>query len=266
MGQYYSERNGLAEDRHYNLDDLRDTFVHIHDEFHKRELFRNLYGHTGVIERPDGAVGNDIEAFCLREFGKRHLLPVRKGVAYTENEIFDLIELLYKHVSYLVYNFHKRKVREERIQRAKNEFRTEINNILRYYSQGFELSAEGYVRELVTDGLDELINTKQADESDRTVEEKVTELKQKFLKHSSTEMDKRGAILELAGLLEAMRGDIKEKLNGKDEDEIFLLLNRFGLRHRDLKQVTKYDTSIYYPWIFYYLLASFDAYIKLKSR
>ncbi|WSR96603.1 hypothetical protein OG728_38590 (plasmid) [Streptomyces microflavus] len=73
---------------------------------------------------------------------------------------------------------------------------------------------------------------------------------------ASPEM-KRSAIVALAGILEERRGILKEELLSNDEGHLFMVMNKFGLRHRDASQHTDYDDA-FLDWIFWWFMATVE--------
>ena len=63
--------------------------------------------------------------------------------------------------------------------------------------------------------------------------------------------------------MEFLRPQIKKVLSSKDENDLFIIANSFGIRHHNDKQKTDYDRSIWYNWMFYYYLATIHAILKL---
>jgi hypothetical protein len=55
-------------------------------------------------------------------------------------------------------------------------------------------------------------------------------------------------------------------LDKNDENDIFNIANRFGIRHHNIDQKNNYDKPIWYSWIFYYYLATLHAVIRISNR
>jgi len=78
--------------------------------------------------------------------------------------------------------------------------------------------------------------------------------------------EKKDAIRDLADVLEYLRPRLKDVLSSKDENDLFNLANNFGIRHHNANQKTDYDKEIWYPWMFYYYLATIRACISLLRK
>ncbi|MCU5635365.1 hypothetical protein BK739_07240 [Bacillus thuringiensis serovar pirenaica] len=255
MNEYYGERHGLVNKNKYDLRDLRDLFVLFHDNLRKDGYLIKFYGgkdnwggfHSGIC-------GDNMDVFCFSKTGYKGLLPVDYGVRYKEAQIFTLIEMFYTYV-----NDNDPFSDGD----GKIEYRKRINKILNSYGEGWELTDEGYVRELVDNGLSSLLAQKY-DDSDIYTD--ISEAKQEFLKYGATLDDKKDALIRLGNIMEPLRDEMKASLSKADTSDIFNLLNNFQLRHNNAKQKTDYDKEIYYPWMFYQMLAALDAFLKIKER
>lgn len=153
---------------------------------------------------------------------------------------------------------------DEKLNVIKNNYRTSINRVINIYGIGFELTEEGYIRELINNGLEELVNNNQELSDDVDSNNRIKDAKYNFFKYGSTEAEKRGAILEVGAVLEKLRDSRQLKLNSKDAGELFTVLNEFNIRHNRKDQKPNYDKEIFYPWMFYNLLAAVDASLKLQ--
>ena len=86
-----------------------------------------------------------------------------------------------------------------------------------------------------------------------------------FRLRGASREDKRGAVIGLARVLETRRSLIKRELLSKDEDALFLILNRFDLRHRRADQQPDYD-EMYLDWLFWWYLATVQLANRLVNR
>lgn len=87
-----------------------------------------------------------------------------------------------------------------------------------------------------------------------------------FRARGSNPLAQRDAIKNLGDLLEEVRPQLKAALTSKDERDLFEMLNRFGLRHRDARQQTRYDPDVFLPLLFYAYLAAVHAAFRLLAR
>ncbi|PES78291.1 hypothetical protein CN504_22725 [Bacillus anthracis] len=255
MDKYYAERHNLLSKEGYTLRELRDLFVLFHDDLRKDGYLAKFYGgkdSCGFFY--PGICGDNMDVFCFSKTGYKGLLPVAYDIRYKEAQIFTLIEMFYTYVN---------DTDPFSNGNGKKEYRKRVNKILNNYGNGWELINEGYVRELVDNGLSNLL-TQEYNDSDIYTD--ISKAKQEFLKYGATLDDKKDALIRLGSIMEPLREEMKNKLSKKDTSDIFQLLNEFQLRHNNVKQKTNYDKEIYYPWMFYQMLAALDALLKIKER
>lgn len=258
--KYFSERKGRVLNK-YSEEDLSDVFVETYFYLSKRGIFELLVGRRDSNGNLKGRlITNNIDTFVYKKIRKRNLMPIDSERFYPEEDVFDLIELLYEQASLLNeegnYDYLA----------GRSVFRKEFNVILNEYDNGYELTEQGYIRELLDNGLEELVDSRQYFSNDSDSTEKINGAKKSFFKHGSSEADKRGAILEVAAVLEKLRDSKKLQLSSKDAGELFTILNSFNLRHNRKDQKPDYDKEVFYPWIFYNLLAAVDASLKLQRQ
>lgn len=260
--RYYSERHNLRERKKYTKTELSELFVQTYYELSSKKLFEELIGYSDSWGNwTTGLIANNYESFVFKRIGKKDLVPINDENFYQEEDVFDLIELFYDYVSQpLMPN------REYDKEAGQSEYRKEMNNILNNYDTGYELTEEGYIRELIDNGLEELVDAKQEFNNDDVSEKAVQVAKKKFFHHKADESDKRSAILDVGGVLEKLQKTKKLNLNNKDESELFNVLNNFNLRHNRPDQKPDYNKDIFYPWVFYNLLSALDASLKLQKK
>ena len=86
-----------------------------------------------------------------------------------------------------------------------------------------------------------------------------------FRSRVSTVVERRSAVIALAGVLEARRPLLKTELAKKDEGALFRIANEFDLRHRDDKQQGDYD-PVFLDWVFWWYLATVELTDRLLAR
>ncbi len=139
-----------------------------------------------------------------------------------------------------------------------------MNEQLRDYGQGYELSDQGEIRPLPPPGMAQLFEAQVPtdDENKKRVEAAI----HKFRGRDSSIDDRRHAVRDLADVLEFLRPKVKSILTKKDERDLFELANRFGIRHNNERQLIQYDPAIWLSWMFYYYLASIHALTRLLEK
>lgn len=253
---------------------LRQVFKDMYVDLARAGYFLEAFGHHCVDgEFVRGTAGPDVERYILRQLKKGYLWPIT-AYAYRleEDDIFDLVELLYEHVSQssgdVEWDSQCLECGAQSFDRnaGRLEFRAAVNDILRDYDVGYELTAEGEVVSLPPAGFAELEAAALPGLVERTVTERVDEARHKFRRRGATAAERRDALRDLADVLEYLRPRAREVLAKKDERDLFELANRFGIRHLNAGQQLDYDPAIWQSWIFYHYLATIHACTRLIER
>jgi hypothetical protein len=128
-----------------------------------------------------------------------------------------------------------------------------VNKILARYNNGWEMKSDFEIVELAPIGLGELLTADLPANTDNDSRERVKRAVEKYRKRSSSRHDRRDAVIELAGALEPLREKAKSYLGSKDENQLFDILNNFGIRHNNKRQKEDYD-PIWLSALFYHSL------------
>jgi hypothetical protein len=194
----------------------------------------------------------------------------------TEDHVFDAIEFLYDYVARpgewvsmadsSGYNYHDYDGYDDEAGRA--DFRDKANAFLADYKSGYELTEEGIVLALGTDGLQDILSAEIIPYDEVNVDSKVRSAITKWRNRHLNLTEKKEAIRELADVFEWLKKskNLAAVLDGKDESAIFDLANNFAIRHHNPKQKTNYDRTIWYSWIFHFYLATYHAAIRLLIK
>jgi len=157
--RYYSSRKTI---RPLSLEVLKDLFGAAFSQFKEKQYFDEAFGFTCVDSGwTRGTVGSDPDVYFLQRLRKRDLWPIMEKLnGYSEDDLFDVIELLYDLVSegtdgfYHSYGdcgMHYSKFNQSSGQA---KFRVEINGILADYGGGYELAENGEIVEKADKGLE----------------------------------------------------------------------------------------------------------------
>lgn len=248
----------------------------IYEQLEHDDFLQEALGYDCVDQgEVPGTLGRDVGATVLRKTRKMHLWPINENLeSYSEEDLFDVIEFLYDHVSepierledYHSYNDCGYHYSEFDKSAGQKKFREEINQVLEDYDQGYRLSDAGEIEELGESGLRPLLEAPLTQHDPANVEDRVRSAVQLFRRYHSSLQDRRAAVRELADVLEFLRPRLKAVLTNKDEADLFNLANNFAIRHHNEDQKTHYDKDIWYRWMFYYYLATIHASLRLLEK
>lgn len=270
--KYYSVRSGKNPlSSKIPLPDFLQLFYDLYKEFEINGYFQEAFGYHCVDEGfVPGKLGIQIEAKFFRKLKKRNIWPIdKKYQNYSEEDTFDVIELFYDLISKPIegndHSFNNCGLHYFKFdaESGKREYRSEINDLLIDFGNGFELSIEGEILTLPERGLENLLDANLPEYDPENVENKINLAINKFRRYKSSLEERKNAIRELADVLEYLRPKCKAMISKKDESDLFELANNFGIRHHNNVQKTDYDKSIWYSWIFYYYLATIHASLRL---
>lgn len=268
--KYYSIRNGKKE---ISFDDLFSKIKSIFYLFQRKDYFKQLGGTTSNF------ISDTIELEANIKLGFQPF-PIEKWVWVGENQVnqvFDFIEFLFDLVSkpcgdmipqtndtgfnYWDYLSYDKKEGEK-------DFIEYINYVLNNYKEGFELSKNGEILSLGSDGLQQILRAEIIPYDENNVDKKVEYAINKWRKRGSTLQDRKEAIREIADVFEWLKKnkDIEKVLNNKDDSDLFLLANKFHIRHHNQDQKSNYDKNIWYSWMFHFYLATYHAVIRLLKK
>lgn len=275
---YYSVRTGHSSGNiELDLNVLRSAFLATYEELDNAGYFEECFGKwcpDAEDEFLPGTLGRSIELRMTIALKKRNLWPVRSHCAdYSEDDLFDVMEFMHDHVSkpfpgsgyhhnYMGCGWH-----HDKFDRAlgQEKLRSALNEFLADYESGYELTPNGEVVRLLDEGIRSLIVT-PLPHSDAGIAKRIEFAVNQFRSRASRVDDRRIAVRELADVLEMLKPKVSSLLDKKDENDLFNLVNNFGIRHANEKQKTSYDPAVWLSWMFHYLLATIHACLHLEQR
>jgi hypothetical protein len=271
---YYSTRAGRNAGAALDLPTLKRLFLAIYSDLCNREHLQEMLG-KDCPDDPEasGAAGQDVEAYVLRRIRKPNLWPPPQRITtYTEDDLFDMVEFLYDHVSEGVDGYthsyggcgmHFNTFNREPARAA---YRTAVNDLLADYGSGFALSAVGEIENLPEAGFANLAVAGLPSADPQNIDDRVKTAVAKYLRRASTREDRRDAVRGLADVLEYLRPQLKEVLHSEDEGALFNIANNFAIRHHNDRQRSNYDPNIWTSWMFYFYLATIHAAQRMIQR
>ncbi|MDD4897479.1 MAG: hypothetical protein PHV26_01975 [Candidatus Pacebacteria bacterium] len=268
--KYYSIRTG-KKNAEMDFNALRKIFFSVYQEFSNKAYFSEYLDD----DCPDSDGGNgkigDVSVFLLRKLRKDNLWPMHEHwESYSEEDIFDLIEFLFDHVSapidkdasyHSFYNHYHYKYFDR--EQGKKEYRDAINEILNDYGAGYELGDNGEIYALLQEEFRPLLKANIPTSDTDNVEAKIAKAVNKFRRYGSTLDERHESVRTLADCLEYLRKDLQNVITQKDDGDLFQIANNFGIRHHNDKQKTNYDRAIWLSWMFYFYLATLHAGLRL---
>ena len=253
------------------LSGLYHKLQHVYLYFAKRDYFKqktNIIGNIIPDEfRHKAGFSLRFQPFPMTNWAPNDI---------TEDNIFDVIEFLYDHVSEpgelggltddTGFNYTDYLDYDE--ESGKKEFRQEINMVLADYRDGYELSEDGEILALGRGGLEHILDARIPDYDEENVDSKVKEAIRKWRNRHLDISERRQAIVTMADVFEWLKksGKLEGVISKNDEAVIFNIANNFALRHHNPKQKKEYDKDIWYPWMFHFYLATYHAVIRLIKR
>lgn len=267
--QYYSIRSGNNPNSDgLPLEDLVELFSRTYAVLEGDGYFAESFGYECVdMGHVNGKI-IDPDLDILLALRKKYLWPVSQYAhSYSEDDLLDMIEFLYEHVSEPIdgtYHSHANcGMHWESFNQAKGKivFREKINSVLNHYKNKFELSESGQILHKAEKGYEAIFEADIPTE-DSKLASKINTAILRFRKHASTYEDRKIAVRDLADALEILRPKIKSVLTSQDENDLFNLANNFGIRHFNDKQKTNYEEGIWLSWMFYFYLSTIHVVLR----
>src|ERR1035437_4274797 len=179
--RYYSIRTGKhPKGAKLDLPMLLRIFYSAYCDFGRRGYIQEAFGYDCVdAGHIDGTIGPDIEAYLFFKLRKDNLWPIHdKYQQYVEEDLFDIIELLYDHISKPIHGkFHDWNdcgwhYDEFDSKLGQNEFKDKINELLKDYS-AFELAESGEILSTAIPGADDLFQPARIEYDSSNVDNRI---------------------------------------------------------------------------------------------
>lgn len=151
---------------------------------------------------------------------------------------------------------------------GQRRMRQDLNPILGRLDSPLEMRSDGEIAPKAATGLEDLADDPlSASPEGDDVRAKVTDAVRLFRSRDASPQDQLAALNQLAGVLERLKVDkrLQQGIRGKDEDALFKIANKFGIRHDRPNQQRNYGGS-FREWIFHSYLAAIRLAIQLVER
>jgi hypothetical protein len=223
----------------------------------------------------DGPHGLDVdpETVLADRLGKSGLWPLTPS-EWDDDTFFDLIEVFHdlaarpRTRTYHSWNNCGWHFDDYATDIGRALYRWRINQLLATSTLNLRLADIGddigrlvrTVDDARSDLIDQALRT-----TEPNVAEQVAHAIALFRSRGATAHDQRSAIIALAGILEPRRDLIREQLGRPDESALFMVANKFAIRHQGDGQQGDYD-PIFLDWIFWWYLATVELTDRLLAR
>lgn len=266
---YYSQRTGSNPNPNgLPLRDIVKIFVGVYDELKSDGYFDEAFGSCCVDTGESQGRITDINLEILLALHKKNLWPVAEYFQdYTEDDLLDLTEFLFQHVSKPIdgqyHSWQDCGMHWETFnqQAGREHYRNRMNDVLAHYEHRFELSPDGQVLHRAEAGFEPIFDA-NVPSDDAKVVSRIDAAVLTYRRHGSTVEERRQAVRDLVDVLEYLRPHVKTFLTRKDEGDLFNLANNFGLRHHNDMQKTGYDAALWLSWMFYFYLATIHVVLR----
>ena len=194
------------------------------------------------------------------------MIPTRDNIrSMSRSSLFDLIEFLSEYVSESrgTGRYSRRLSSFTLTESGRNAWSNSVNEYLALLDPPFHLTPSLEIEASSSSkGLRQLVNNHASPSSN--AQEKVDHACRLFLKHDATVHDKRSALVDLIGVLEPLRSEMKARIGKRESDKLFDIANSHGIRHQG--QIQKELDENYMQWYFYSTLSTIDLMAKLNKQ
>lgn len=270
--KYFSETRGLRSGIDINAlrAMVRDLYLNLVENGNLTEWLGYGCVDAGFVP---GSAGEDPGRDVVLEVGRTDIWPPEPAKdGWSEDAIFDFLQFIGSKVSaaikdsgrYHNYNgcgWHDQDFTPEP---ARGQYVARVNKILERYGDGWEMKPGFEIVERAPLGMEDLLKIKLPEGTGSEVRGRVHSAVEKYRRRSSTRDDRRDAVRDLGDVLEPMRKEAAKHL-GKDESDLFNILNNFHIRHNNDAQKKDYD-PIWLSGLFYHYLAVIHVLTHLIER
>ncbi|MFD5832274.1 hypothetical protein ACFWHV_01700 [Streptomyces collinus] len=269
----YWTRRGGGEARPLGLRATAAAIAEAVTELERSGYLVWAFGQNCVDRHLEGELGTDPAAAMHQVLGRTGLWPITRHPSYSVDDLADVIEFLADHV--------RRPTRSYRhdhadcglhfsgfdAERGAQLFRARINAVLGKSELGLELAGNGRLRTVAPPGLGDLVDASMTGPAVHSAdEEELRHAVRRFQARGAGDLDRRHAVIALAGILERRRGLVSDHLLSKDAGSLFHIANSYGIRHQKADQRTEYDPGLYLEWVFYLFLSVIHLTDRIVAR
>lgn len=266
---YYRQRAGASAPR-LSFEEARRCIVAVYTGLEGTGWFDEWFGKECVDSgHIAGEAGTDPATFIFTRLWLPNMWPLAPALKVADQiTLFSVIELLFDCVSepFSGWNhpwngcgMHWEKFDRER---GRIRWREEVNRVLQHLEDGWELSSSGEVQRVGEPGVRELMDQPLPSATSSSDREKVAAAVRKYRHFSTPRVERIEAVRNLADVLERYRERVKSGPLSEDERELFLIANRFAIRHYKETQKSDYSDE-WLDWLFHLYLSSVHLMLRL---
>lgn len=278
MRAYYNHRHGhVRQPLEFLLREVADFIALKFGNMERLGYMQKAFGYhcvdDGIVL---GEVGEPLSAHFLR------CTHVRTGGGLVEFltkaskvELFTALEFIHDHIakpdqksgwehtfSNCGWHFQLGKARFD-VEAGRAEWRSVVNDYLKGYGEGYELTPQGEVCIVAPPGFDPILQKSAPQAAPENEHDIVARAVTKFRRGVATRQDRKDAIGELYKILERHREDVvKSTFTKKDNAALFGIANEFTIRHYREGQLDDYDDG-FLAWLFYVYLSTVHLVLEL---
>lgn len=260
--------------------------IAVFDDLVERGYFQEAFGLDCVDGATPGALGSNPAAYIERVTGRENIWPYwQQGPTWAlgdpipavyldwdEDALFDVIEVFHDLVSEgtdgSYHDFSDCGWHYSTFNRVKGQevYRAELNQVLCLGDPAYKLDGHGQVVEIGNPEFEQLLDAPVPPGTEHDlITSKIDAAVIRFRARGASLDDRRHAVRDLADVLEAIRGDVRDSMLKADEGALFNLANGFAIRHNNRNQRGDYDRITWLRWAFYVYLATIHAVLRVRS-
>ncbi|MEV4568515.1 hypothetical protein AB0K12_32500 [Nonomuraea sp. NPDC049419] len=274
---YWSERRyGEPDARSHPIafTAVCERFARVVERLEQAGYFSWAFGAECVDGNSLGELGVSAQEAVHSALMRDELWPVtRYHEVYTEEDLFDMIEFLADHVRRPTTATHHNyggcgwHYDDFDLHTGLSVYRWRVNELLAEGDIDLTLSESGRLEQIGPSGVEDLVSAVRSVENVHDADSaELNHAMEQFRFRGSHVLDKRHAVISLAGILERRRSLVQAHLLTKDEGSLFQIANSFGIRHQRADQKTDYDSDLYLEWIFYWYLGTIHLTNQIVKR
>lgn len=258
-------------------DEVRQQFVQLLRELDQSGYLDPVAGPDCCDVATDRAAAGS--AALEKSWGRPAVWPMADDggqwvAGLTNDEFLDLIEIFYDLVqrprkSHWHDYCQEWDYSDHDIRAGRRVYLWRVNALLGQSSQQLRLAQEGEDAGLLVrstgDEREQLPQTVAEATTEPTERARIEHANAQHRVRNPTRETRREAVRNLADVLEQRRDKVAELLGTKDENDLFLIINRFDIRHMNTKQQADFGDEFLDYW-YWTLLATLNLINQLEAR